>query len=483
MVPFLGYSPDIDPQTPGCITDVDNMIPTTRGMKGCPSPMDAGYAAFDSAVRGLAVVKVIDGSKRIFAGTSTKLYELSGGAAIDVSRVGDYLLGAESRWSITQFGNDTIAASKETTLQRSNTTGDFADISGAPKARFVASAAGFVMAADTNDSTFGDQADRWWSCAYQDVTDWTPSVATQSVSGRLIESPGPIRALKALGDSFVAYKERAIFLGSYVGGDAVWQWQSIPGDYGVMSNDAVVSTGYNHFFLGPDDFYVFDGTRAVPIGSPIRETFLRDLSGTYRYKTIGGYDRVNALVWWFYCSRSSTGDLDRAVVFNLKSQKWSKLDIHVEAAFEYLVGGLTYESIGTEYATYDDLPTDLSYDSPVWTADAPVFAYVDTTHTLQTLSGQSSSSSLITGNIGDDELMSTVTSIRPRFTTAPNSSTLDYQTDYEYGDSFTEQGSSDLIDGRYDLLSTSRWHRFVFNFSGDVEIIGFNPRVVAAGQR
>ena len=54
--------------------------------------------------RGAAVLTDTSGTRRTFAGTQTKLYELASGTWADVSRVGDYTGSDENRWSFAQFG-------------------------------------------------------------------------------------------------------------------------------------------------------------------------------------------------------------------------------------------------------------------------------------------------------------------------------------------------------------------------------------------
>lgn len=483
MIPLLGYTPDIDPSTPGAMVEVTNMVPSVKGMKGAPSGIDGGYVPLAATVVGFAVTRILDGSRRIFAGTATKLYELSGGAVTDRSRVGNYTLGPDTRWAFSQFGDITLAAATGHVLQASSPGNNFADVAAAPKAKYVDTSQGFVMLAGTNDATFGDSPDRWWCSAFQDYTDWTPSITTQSASGRLIDSPGPIRGLKALGPYFVAYKDRAIFLATYVGGDTIWQWTQIPGEVGTDNNEAIVNTGYAHFFLGNDDFYIFDGTRCVSIGAPIREWFFANLNKRTKYRVIGAYDRTQGNVWWHFVSASNdTTSLDVAVVYNVRTQKWGRVSLNVEYVAEYFNTGVTYDGLGAIYATYDALPTTISYDSPYWNGELPIIAYFDTSHDLKLLIGTSVSSSFISGKHGDDEQLTTVTAVRPRFEHSPDTTTMTCQHSRN-GVDWTNGSTSSLNDYKYDCLRSDRWHRFGFAFTGDVEIVGYQPYASASGKR
>ena len=129
MDKLLGFTPDAEATTPGILTDCTNVIPYESGMKGAPTgAIPSGIAALAAECRGAAVITKLDDSRRLFAGTASKLYEVNGSTWTDVSRAGNYSGGVDARWSFTQFGNATIAANLSDTIQRSNTSGAFADM-------------------------------------------------------------------------------------------------------------------------------------------------------------------------------------------------------------------------------------------------------------------------------------------------------------------------------------------------------------------
>jgi len=338
------------------------------------------------------------------------------------------------------------------------------------------------MLADTNEATYGDQSDRWWCSAYLDHTDWTPAVSTQCTTGRLVDAPGPIRAMRTFGSGYVAYKDKAIFVGRYVGAPAVWDWDKVPGEIGTFSQDCVVNIGSAHAFIGQDDFYLFDGARPVPIGGPIREWFFSTFDISKGYRAIGTYNHSTGNIWWWYCSKSTSGsDPDQAVIYNVRSQKWGKYSKTVEAVSVYYSSGVTYEGLGTLYSTYEDLPTDISYDSPYWTAANPVLAIIETDHILYTLTGTAGNTSLTAHNIGDEQQFSTISRVIPRFHVEPSSSSIEYSYDNTHGDGFTLLNTYTYADGRYDLMNSARWHSVTLNFSGNIEILGIDPQLIPDG--
>ena len=107
MTPIAGFSPDADPTTPGVLTECTNIVPHPSGFKGAPSAVSVGANALAAECRGAVVATKLDGSRRIFAGTQTKLYELNGTSWTDRSAGGGSSTGSsESRWSFCQFGDE-----------------------------------------------------------------------------------------------------------------------------------------------------------------------------------------------------------------------------------------------------------------------------------------------------------------------------------------------------------------------------------------
>lgn len=481
MIPLIGFAPDADPATQGVITDCTNFIPYLTGMEGAPGPVTPGATPVLAAdCRGAAVAIKLDDTRRIVAGTQTKLYELSAGAWVDRSKVGNYAGGAETRWSITQFGDATIAANKADTIQRS-TTGAFADIASAPKAEIVFTVGAFVMAMNVNDGT--EKQDGWHCCAAFDDTSWTPSITTQATSGRLVATTGRITAGMRLGDYAVAYKDRSIFVGQYVGSPVVWDWAQVPGgDAGCVGKEAICDIGGAHFFVGEDNLWIFDGTRPVPVADgQVRQWFFNNSNPGYRYKTVCVYDKQNSRVWIFYPS-SSSATLDSALVYHTVAKRWGRADRSIEAALNYITPAATIDSLVDYSSTIGGLP-DTPFDSQFWLTGGRAVSTFNTSHQLQIMTGTSTSSSFTTGEVGDDDQVSMLTKIRLRYATAPSSATAQVSYQMNSGSGFTVGATGSMNDGKFDARQTARWHKAKFDFTGAVKVTGMHAEFKPAGQR
>ena len=483
MIPLLGFAPDADSTAQGVITDCVNFIPYINGMEGGPAPSTpSDVPALAAECLGAAVVANLAGTRRIVAGTTDTLYELSGGVWTDVSAVGGYSATSDFRWSFAQFGNATLAANKGDTIQRS-TSGAFAAIASAPTAEIIFSVGAQVMALNVNDGA--DKPDGWHCCALNDDEDWTTSITTQAASGRLVSTAGAIKAGARLGDYAVAYKSKSIYLGRYVGAPSVWDWQQVSGgEAGCLGKEAICDLGGVHFFVGEDNIWLFDGTRPTPVGDGVvRQWFFDNSSADFRYRSKCVFDRHNNRVWLFFPS-SSSDVCDSALVYHVKSQKWGVSNRPVEAVLNYISGGLTFDTWDDAGATFDTLP-DIAFDSQFWLSGGQALAAINSSHQLQTLTGSSASSSFTTGDVGDDDAASLLTRVRIRFATgyAPTSASVQAFSKMNSGESYSAGPTSSISDGKFDVMQEARWHSATATFTGPVRVTGIKADFQDAGTR
>lgn len=483
MTPILGFAPDSDPTTPGVLMDCSNVIPYESGFQGAPTPVSVAVSALAAECRGAVVATKLDGSRRVFAGTQTKIYELVGTTWTDRS-AGTYTGSSESRWSFCQFGDTSIASNLADAMQ-SSSTGSFAAIAGAPKAKIVVSASNnFVVAFNTNEATYGQSQDRWWCCAQSDQTSWTPNVATGANTGRLVAVEGAIQAAQTLGDYIVAYKQRAIFLGRYVGGSVVWQWNLIPGgEAGAVGQEAVCDIGGAHFIVGNDNFWLFDGTRPVPLGNGVnRQWFLDNSSPTYRYKTKATFDKQHNLVRVNYPSSASSGSCDACLVFHVGAKKWGRNNASIEAPLNYISPGVTIDGLNSYASTINALP-NIPLDSQYWLSGGQIPTYFNTSHQLVSMNGATADSNFTTGDMGDDDVVTVIDRVRVRHVQAPTSASCTGYFKFNEGDALQSGPTNAVSDGKFDIRQSGRFHRLRFDFTGDHKETAYDARPKKVGMR
>lgn len=476
--------PDADPTSVGVITDLTAMVPTIRGSYvGAATGVDVGMDALAAAALGAEILTKLDGTNRLFAGTATGLYEKSGTTWNDVTRTvgGAYGATTTNPWRFAQFGNTSLAINKVNQLQSIESGTDFADVN-APSAAVMCVSNRFVMLGNTNNggsgTTFGDSPDRWYCSAIEDPTSWTPSVTTQCATGRLVDTPGAITAMRTLGENIVTYKDGSMYLATYEGPPAVWRFDLISTEVGCSSHEAVVELDNSHFFIGPDDFYRYaPGGLPVPIGAPVKEWFFSRCDPAYKNLIRHAFDKVNSLIYWFY-PRTGTSALNSCIVYNYKSNKWGVADMDIECCVDYISGGYTYETL--PFSTYDTWP-EVPYDSPFWTASSRYIGYIGTDHKIKTFTGTSSSSSLTTGSYGADNEFTLLSRVTLRYLNKPTTAEAVNYYQNEHGDTWTTDATTTEASGRFDLFRSAPWHKVKFNFTGNVEVTGANADVQSDG--
>ncbi len=481
MNPLLGFTPDADPMTPGVLTDCTNIIPGENGLQGAPVGIaPVSVPALADPCQGAAVVTKLDGSRRIIAGTADALYELLSGAWDDQSDTGGYTGSADSRWSICQFGDATLASNGAEGIQRSNGSGAFAEISGAPTAKIIFSVGAFVMALNVNDGA--SKVDGWHNCASFDDTDWVNDVATLSNSGRLVSTAGAITAGGRLGEFAIAYKENAIFIGQFVGAPIVWDFVEAPGEAGCVGQNAWCDVRGAHFVVGPDNFWMFDGSRPTAIGGgQVRQWYFDNSAPLYRYTTQCIFDKQNNRVWVFFAGRGSTTP-NLALVYHVLTKQWGKVVLDMQAPINYISATMTIDDLDDLAATIDGLP-DVPFDSQYWLAGGKSLSVFDDTNQLLSLTGESATSSFVTGDFGDDEQVTHLSEVRLRFQSNPTTATLTTVGRMNEGDTLSTGRTSTLTNGKFDTRQSARFHRGIFSFTGDFKTNAIRPKVVKEGER
>lgn len=486
MTPITGLNPGADPGNPGIVVDCNNLVPSIRGMISSGNGIDAGLPAVSGTLLEAETLLLLDGSARTFAGTTDKLYELSGSSWVDRSVAGNYATTGTNTWRFCQFGNATIATNYDNSVQAS-TSGAFSNLTGTgtpPKAKVCETASGFVMLFNYNDgvNTF---TDGWWCSGLYDYTSWTASPSTQAANGRLFDTPGPIVGGKRLGSAIVAYKNNSMYIGQYVGPPIIWAWQQVSNDIGAFSHEAIVATDSKHYFIGDNGIYVYDGTRPQPIGTiEVRNWLKAVINQQYKANCKAAYDKINSLIYFFYPSQASSGALDEALVYNTINGSFGRVTKTVEALLSYSSPNLTWLQLGSLYATWGGWPTSVLWVDISFFGAEIGLAYMDSAQKIGTFNvGGAVDSYLVTGDNGDDTYFSTITRVRPRFLLSPASASMSHYWKNGEGDVLQTGVTVSMDDNKFDLLKSARFHRLKFNFTDPVEITGYELLAKRNGAR
>jgi hypothetical protein len=476
VTPLIGYAPGVSVTTPGAMMTCASIVPTDTGLRadGTPEISYAGPSTSNHPV-GFAILDVDNSTHRTFYGTEINLYEYNGSTWDDRSRGGAYSLSDGVHWSFAQFGATSLASNIDTVVQSSASGAAFADISGAPKAAILVSvltsAGGFVLAFNTIDGTYGTRTDAWWCCAANDVTTWTPSIARQCATGRLVSQDGPILAAKRLGvDMVVAYKRTSFYVGRYVGGDVVWQWQEYTG-WGCLGLDGVADIGGGaHFSVDSiNGAYIFDGVRPFKVDQQLGFGYFTSQSSITQPDLIKiVYQRNSNRVRIYYSNTGfPTYTTTVGLAYSLTSKMWGRSDL--------TCGPMSISTANN--GLYIVIPTGSS----------PAYS-------IYRLTGDATSSSFTTNWFGDDKSLSMLNEVLLRYnlpsftiTKSPTAASVQAYSSMWLLNTRTTGPSASYSDdpgshhGRFTLRQTARWHQLEFTLTGNHEIIGFDAKLKPVG--
>jgi hypothetical protein len=176
--------------------------------------------------------------------------------------------------------------------------------------------------------------------------------------------------------------------------------------------------------------------------------------------------------------------MDKCLVDNHRTGKFGRADITIEAAVVTVSGQITWAGMGSlpNVSTWSTLPA-IPYNSPYWTSSTPQQGIIDVNHQVQTLSGASTNSSILTGWLGDDYNYIDYLGFVPRFSQVPTScsgtanalSSLGQQTP-------TQWALGDLYDGEMAADFSARYCQLSLGFTGNHELLGISPRLGQSGE-
>jgi hypothetical protein len=486
MIPISGFAPSVDPTTDGVSIDVTNLLPTNRGMRAALAGEAISPAAPETLLSAFSE-KMLSGSARTFGMSKGKIFEFVGGAWNDVSRGGGYNTPAVNTWQICQFGDVTITTNGADPIQFSTKSGAFADLPGAPKAKIVESIGGFVMAFDTIDPANGDAFTDGWYCSglYNHLAwDTSQGNTTFSASGRLFDTPGPIIAGKGLGSACVAYKSDSFYIGQFVGAPIIWQWSLVSAETGAYSQNAVLHVDATHYFMGKNGLWAFDGSRPQALGGLELKEWLRDDINPALTRNIRSvYDQRESLLYWFYPSNRSTGACDTALVYHLVTQKFGKVDLDVLDTVDLTLPDIPWGQLKDLFPTWT-WPAGVTWNSSLYYGGDVGFAFIGADNRLyRGNAGHALPSSLETGDMGDDSVHALLTRVRPRFLKAPETASLRHLHKRNEGEVHHTGTTAPMVDSKFDLRSSDRFHKFHIDFTGEHEISAIDVTLQPNGMR
>lgn len=493
----LVYRPDQDCSwevAPGSVWSLNGLVPTRRGtLASWACDGNTEIAAYTSSTEPQAagIIRKADGTARFFLFEKQSIHEFTSvSAASDRSKGGGYSASTVT-WTWTQFGDTTIAVNLYDNPQ-SSSSGAFADLAGSPpKAQCVASNLGFVMLANYNDGTA--YPDGWACCDIEDPTDWTVTSTNQADRGRLYDTPGPIRALVALRDSIIAYKDDSIYVGDYVGDPAttIWSWRLISDKVGCSSPHGVVTYGDVQYFFHRTGMYMFDGAAVRKISKDVNNKLLSLIGdGNVLPYVQATVDQRDSTVFFFVPFANALTKLANFAAYNIETGRWGLLSGAQNVIFTNVSGATDYPTAVVKCTHTDITAFDSSWSSATGTTVVLVGPNGNSEIAAQygdypaAPAYQAYTPTVVTGSIGNGDDNTTVSGISPRLYsytaggTTPTCTVYVSKLESDVGGANGTNGTStgtwvwNTSEYKFDGVASGRYLSAQLNFSGKVELAG-----------
>lgn len=183
------------------------------------------------------------------------------------------------------------------------------------------------------------------------------STTTDAGDVPLGETPDVLVDGLPLGEIFVIYKEQSAYRMEYIGGQQIFSFKRIPGNYGMLARGCAAVTPKGHVVLANGDVVLVDGfgePQSLMIGR-VRDWFFQtQLDSTNYARSWVAANPARNEVWVAYPSLGMSFP-DRALVWNWIDNTWGVRDLP----------NATYAAAGLLY-----YPAGLSTDALVGTTDS-----------------------------------------------------------------------------------------------------------------
>ena len=391
IVPFPRFEPDKSDFNPSAGDGVLNCLPVADGWGPMASLVEQS-AALPSEPLGAVFVRKANGETTIIAGTETNLYKLNTSTNPyswdEISKSTDaYSVPISDKWQFTVFGDYLIACSLGGPPQFFDIEAgtNFADLTGAPTARYVWTAGDFVVFGYLD----GEPNKVRWS-GLNDAEYWTSG--QRGADEQVIPTGGEI--MGGIGDqrgSLILMRDAMKYMQFAPESRYTFTFSDANTKRGVVAAHSIVQIGQNQFaYLSEDGF--FSNLEGTPIGAEkVDRWFLNELDRDYLFDVKGMADPFNKIVWWRY--RNTQGQ-NRLIGYDWQLSQWCYSDEQILEAAALASPALSWDALALQYASIDDV--DVPFNSLLFQGGRPVFAGFNSNNKLVFAGGSNLAATLET---------------------------------------------------------------------------------------
>jgi len=153
----------------------------------------------------------------------------------------------------------------------------------------------------------------------EDITTFTESATNTAGGQKLTDGNRIISAIRSRGQTLI-FTDTSVHGMQYIGPPYTFGFNQLGANCGIMGPHAAVDVNGLAFWMGPEAFYVFDGT-VKKLPCTVQDYVYDDINLIQAQKVhVGLNSQFNEVTWW-YCSFTSDY-IDRFVTYNYVENTW-----------------------------------------------------------------------------------------------------------------------------------------------------------------
>jgi hypothetical protein len=153
----------------------------------------------------------------------------------------------------------------------------------------------------------------------ENPTEWR-SLATNTAGELRIGTGSTIISAVQTKQQVLVFTDTSLHAMQYIGPPFTFGVGEVSSAISIISANAMVAVGDAVFWMGKDEFYVYDGA-VTQIPCDVKEYVFSGMNQGQTLKVFAGHSSSFSEVWWFYPSTNSTEN-DRYVVYNYEQRVW-----------------------------------------------------------------------------------------------------------------------------------------------------------------
>jgi len=183
----------------------------------------------------------------------------------------------------------------------------------------------------------------------ESTTTWN-ALATNSAGELRVGSGSEIICAVETRQQIIVFTDSSLHAMQFLGPPFTFGISQVSENITIMGPMAAKAVDDTIFWMGQEDFYVFDG-RVQKLPCAVRSYIFDDFNTAQHQKVFAALNSTFDEVWWFYPSGDST-EIDKYVIYNYQEQAWSYGSLARTAWLDRGINDYPLAT-GTDYYLYD----------------------------------------------------------------------------------------------------------------------------------